>query len=189
MGVLTEAMMRLRGEIGAWRHERAALQNDLVRQTDERRTGVSALCAAFARDRAGAHRAWSGPTLSERRAAERQRRLLAEEATAKAEQERERQRLAEEAKAKAEQERERQRLAEEAKVKAEQERERQRLAEEAKAKAEREREQQRLAEEAKAKAKREEQLPATVKSRPHGHDAVQPVAHTQGTPLKGLKKH
>ena len=155
VGVLTEAMMRLRGEIGAWRHERAALQNDLVRQTDERRTGVSALCAAFARDRAGAHRAWSGPTLSERRAAERQRRLLAEEATAKAEQERERQRLAEEAKAKAE----------------------------------REREQQRLAEEAKAKAKREEQLPATVKSRPHGHDAVQPVAHTQGTPLKGLKKH
>jgi hypothetical protein len=65
VGVLTKTMMRLRGEIGAWRHERVALQADLVRQTDERRTRVSALCAGFARDRAGARRAWFGPTLSE----------------------------------------------------------------------------------------------------------------------------
>ena len=85
VGVLTETMMRLRGEIGAWRHSRVALQADLVRRTDERRTRVSALCAVFARDRAGARRAWFGPTVSERRAAERQQQQqLAEEARAKA---------------------------------------------------------------------------------------------------------
>ena len=84
MGVLTETMMRLRGEIGAWRHERVVLQHDLARQTEERRTRVSALRAVFARDRAGAHRAWFGPTLYERRAAERQRQRLAEGAKAKA---------------------------------------------------------------------------------------------------------
>jgi len=101
VGVLTETMMRLRGEIGAWRHGRVALQADLVRQTDERRTRVSALCTGFARDRAGARRAWFGPTLSERQTAERQKqRRLAEEATAKAQAERQR-RLTEEARAKA----------------------------------------------------------------------------------------
>ena len=72
MGVLTEATMRLREEIVALRRMRMALRGDLVRQTDERRTRVSALCAGFARDRAGAHRAWFGPTLSERQTAERQ---------------------------------------------------------------------------------------------------------------------
>jgi hypothetical protein len=85
MGVLTEATMRLRKEMMAWRHMRVALRNDLVRQTDERRTRVSALCGGFARDRAGAHRAWFGPTLFESQTAERQqRRGLVEAARAKA---------------------------------------------------------------------------------------------------------
>ena len=132
MGVLTETMMRLRGEIGAWRHERVVLQHDLARQTEERRTRVSALRAVFARDRAGAHRAWFGPTLYERRAAERQRQRLAEGAKAKAQREREQQRRAEEAKAKAQREHEQQqRLAEEAKAKAQRKHEQQRRAEEA----------------------------------------------------------
>ena len=85
MGVLTEATMRLREEVMAWRHMRVALRGDLVRQTDERRTRVSALCAGFASDRARAHRAWFGATLSERQTAERQhRRRLVEAARAKA---------------------------------------------------------------------------------------------------------
>ena len=85
MGVLTETMMRLREEIGAWRHVRVALQADLVRQTEQRRTRVSALFAGFARDRAGARRAWFGPALSERQTAEiQQQRRLAEEARSKA---------------------------------------------------------------------------------------------------------
>jgi hypothetical protein len=46
-----------------------ALLGDLVRQTGERRNRVSALCAGFARDRAGAHRAWFGPLLFEGRTA------------------------------------------------------------------------------------------------------------------------
>jgi hypothetical protein len=60
MGVLTETTMRLREEIVASRHARAALRGNLVRQADERRTQVSALCAGFASDRAGAQRAWAG---------------------------------------------------------------------------------------------------------------------------------
>ena len=60
MGVLTDATVRLREEMVAWRHMRVALRDDLVRQTDERRSSVSALCAGFARDRAGAQRAWVG---------------------------------------------------------------------------------------------------------------------------------
>jgi hypothetical protein len=85
MGVLTETTMRLREEMMAWRHVRVALRGDLVRQTDERRARVSALCAGFASDRAGARRAWFGPTLSEGQTAERQnRRRLAEAARAKA---------------------------------------------------------------------------------------------------------
>jgi hypothetical protein len=85
VGVLTETAMRLRDEIVDLRHARVALRGDLVRQTDERRTRVAALCAGFARDRAGALRAWCGPTRSERQTAERPvRRKLAEEATAKA---------------------------------------------------------------------------------------------------------
>jgi hypothetical protein len=137
MGVITESMMRLRGEIGAWRHERAALQNDLIRRTNERRTRVSALRATFVHDLAGAHRAWFGPTLSERRAAEKQ------------------QQQAEEAKAKAQQEQDQQRRVEEAKAKAQREQEQQRRVEEAKAKAQREQEQQRRPEEVKTKSRRE----------------------------------
>ena len=62
MGVLTVTMTGLRDAIVSSRQARVALLGELVRQTDERRTQVSALCAAFARDRAGAHRAWSGLT-------------------------------------------------------------------------------------------------------------------------------
>jgi hypothetical protein len=87
MGVLTEAMMRLRGEIGVWRDKRAILQHDLSRQAKERRAGVSASRAGFARDRAGAHRAWFGPTLSERQAAERQQQRVADAGKAKAQRE------------------------------------------------------------------------------------------------------
>jgi hypothetical protein len=94
MGVLTETMMRLRGEIGTWHHERVVLRHDLVRQVNERRVRVSALRATFARDRAGAHRAWFGPTQSERRTEE-------SEARAQREQEQEQRRLAEEARIKA----------------------------------------------------------------------------------------
>ena len=71
MGVLTEAMMRLRDEIVSSRHVRVALLGDLVRQTNERCAQVSALCAGFAGDRAGAHRAWFGPVLSERQTSEK----------------------------------------------------------------------------------------------------------------------
>ena len=104
MGVLTEAMMRLQGEIGGWRHERVVMQHDLARQANERRSRVSALRAAFVRDRAGAHRAWFGPTLSERRAEERQQQQLAKETRAELQRVHKQQRLAEEAKAKAQQE-------------------------------------------------------------------------------------
>lgn len=92
MAVLTETMMRLRGEIGTWRRERVVLQHDLARQVKERRIRVSTLRATFARDRAGAHRAWFGPTLSERQA---------EEAEARTQRRHEQQRLAEEARTKA----------------------------------------------------------------------------------------
>ncbi|HUY13901.1 MAG TPA: hypothetical protein VMX16_09780 [Terriglobia bacterium] len=84
MGILTETMTRLRDEIVSSRHARVALRGDLVHQTDERRSQVSALCTAFARDRAGAHRAWFGRTPAQREAAERERqRTMAELASAK----------------------------------------------------------------------------------------------------------
>ena len=70
MGVLTESMMRLRDEILSSRHLRVALRDDLVRQTSERCGLVTALCAGFARDRAGAHMAWFGPLLFEGQIAE-----------------------------------------------------------------------------------------------------------------------
>lgn len=104
MGVLTEAMMRLQGEIGAWRHERVVMQHDLARQANERRSRVSALRAGFARDCAGARRAWFGPTLSERRAEQRQQQQLAKETRAEVQREHKQQRLAEEAKAKTQRE-------------------------------------------------------------------------------------
>jgi len=59
MGPLTESMTRLRDEILAWRHMREAFCHQLARQAQERRTHMYALCAAFARDRDGARRAWS----------------------------------------------------------------------------------------------------------------------------------
>jgi len=65
VGVLTVTMTGLRDAIVSSRQARVALLGDLVRQTGERRTRVSALCAGFARDRAGAHRAWFGPLLFE----------------------------------------------------------------------------------------------------------------------------
>jgi hypothetical protein len=104
MGVLTEAMMRLQGEIGAWRHERVVMQHDLARQANERRSRVSALRAGFARDCAGARRAWFGPTLSERRAEQRQQQQLAKDTRAEVQREHKQQRLAEEAKAKTQRE-------------------------------------------------------------------------------------
>ena len=67
MGVLTDTMTRLRDEIVSSRHVRVALLGDLVRQTSQRCAHVSALCAGFARDRAGAHLAWFGPALSAER--------------------------------------------------------------------------------------------------------------------------
>ena len=85
MGVLTVTMTGLRDAIVASRQARVALRGDLVRQTDERRTRVSALCAGFASDRAGAHCAWFGPALFEVRTAEGPpRRERAEAAKAKA---------------------------------------------------------------------------------------------------------
>ena len=85
MGVLTEATMRLQKEMAALRQVRVALRSDLVRQTGDLRTRVSALCAGFASARAGAHRVWFGPTLFEGRTAERHpQRRPAQEARAKA---------------------------------------------------------------------------------------------------------
>ncbi len=85
MGILTNAMMRLRDDIVSSRHSRLAFRGELVRWTAERRSQVSALCTAFARDRAGARRAWFGRTPAEREAAEREKqRRLAEETKAKA---------------------------------------------------------------------------------------------------------
>jgi len=59
MGVLTQEMTRLRDEIVSSSHARMALRGTLIRQTEQRRAQVFDLCAAFARNRAGAHRAWS----------------------------------------------------------------------------------------------------------------------------------
>ena len=73
MGVLTVTMTGLRDAIATSRQARVALLGDLVRQTGERRMGVSTLCAGFARDRAGAHRAWFGPLLFEGRTPEKHR--------------------------------------------------------------------------------------------------------------------
>ena len=188
VGVLTETMMRLRGEIGSWRHVRVALQADLVRQTDERRAWVSALCAGFARDRAGARRAWCGPTLSERQTAERQQqRKLAAEARAKIQ--------AAEARAKAQ--------AAEARAKAQAEEARAKVhAEEARAKVQAEEARAKVqAAEARAKVQAVQQPPATAKAEPQRHEPAKPVPapaarppvaplpQAQRPPFKGSKKH
>lgn len=73
MGVLTKGILRLRDEIVSARHSRLAFRGELVRQTAERRSQVSALCTGFAGDRAGAHRAWFGRTPIGREAAGREK--------------------------------------------------------------------------------------------------------------------
>jgi membrane protein involved in colicin uptake len=167
MGALTEAMMRLRGEIGGLRHARVVMQHDLARQANERRRRVSALRAGFARDCAGAHRAWFGPTLSERRAEQRQQQQLAKETRAEVQREHMQQRLAEEAKAKAQREHEQQRLAEEAKAKTQ----REQLAP------------------AKAKSRPLGHNPPKPVAAPAARPPVAPLAHAHRLPLKGSKKH
>jgi hypothetical protein len=62
VGALTESMTQLREEIVGWRQARASLGAARIQETAERRDQVSALCAGFARDRAGAQRAWRGLT-------------------------------------------------------------------------------------------------------------------------------
>lgn len=67
LDVLTENMTRLRDEIVSLRQARVAFRGELARQ-------VAALCGAFARDRAGARRAWfAAPVSKLRTSAERQR--------------------------------------------------------------------------------------------------------------------
>jgi len=65
MGMLTSAMTRLRDEIVSSRRTRVEFRGELARRGAERRGEVSALCAGFARDRAGAHRAWFGRPAAE----------------------------------------------------------------------------------------------------------------------------
>ena len=85
MGILTSAMMRLRDEIVSSRHSRLNFRSEVVRQAAQRRSQVSALCTAFAHDRAGAHRAWFGRMPAEREVAEGEKqRRLAELANANA---------------------------------------------------------------------------------------------------------
>lgn len=52
MGVLTNDMTRLRGDIGGLRGERRALINDLSHRTRERRSAVAAMQAGFRRSHA-----------------------------------------------------------------------------------------------------------------------------------------
>jgi hypothetical protein len=78
-------MTGLRDAIVSSRQVRMALRSDLIRQAGERRTRVSALCAGFASDRAGARRAWFGPAPFEGRTAETPpQRGVVEAAAAKA---------------------------------------------------------------------------------------------------------
>ena len=81
MGELTKSMTLLRNEIVNCRRARREMQNELARQTKERRKQVSAMCAAFARDRAGAHLVWFGPAVSESRAAKIQKQQQPAEKT------------------------------------------------------------------------------------------------------------
>jgi hypothetical protein len=89
MGVLTQTMTRLHDEIVSASRSRQTLRGELIRQTEERRSQVSALCNGFASDLAGAHRAWLGrtplrhsPAARESEAAEQQP-IAAHSATAK----------------------------------------------------------------------------------------------------------
>jgi len=71
MGDLTQTMTRLHEEIVSANRSRQALRSQLIRQTADRRTHVSALCAGFASDLAGARQAWMGRTTSGRSVATR----------------------------------------------------------------------------------------------------------------------
>ena len=62
MGVLTQTMTKLRNEIVSAKHARQASQEEREQQTSDRRSEVSTLRTGFARDRAGARRAWLGLT-------------------------------------------------------------------------------------------------------------------------------
>jgi hypothetical protein len=63
--MFTSAMTHLRDEIVSSRRARMEFRGALARRGAQRREQVSALCAGFARDRAGAHRAWFGGTAAE----------------------------------------------------------------------------------------------------------------------------
>ena len=65
MGVLTQTMTKLRNEIVSAKRARQASQEEREQQTADRRSQVSALCTGFARDLAGAHRAWLGRTTAQ----------------------------------------------------------------------------------------------------------------------------
>ena len=65
MGVLTQTMTKLRNEIVSAKRARQTSQEECEQQASDRRSQVSALCTAFARDRAGARRAWLGRTTTE----------------------------------------------------------------------------------------------------------------------------
>ena len=74
MGVLTQTMTKLRNEIMSAKHARQASQEEREQQTADRRSQVSALCTGFARDLAGAHRAWLGQTTAKTTGKQRQHR-------------------------------------------------------------------------------------------------------------------
>ena len=74
MGVLTQTMTKLRNEIVSAKHARQASQEEREQQTADRRSQVSALCTGFARDLAGAHRAWLGQTTAKTNGKQRQHR-------------------------------------------------------------------------------------------------------------------
>ena len=74
MGVLTQTMTKLRNEIMSAKHARQVSQEEREQQTADRRSQVSALCTGFARDLAGAHRAWLGRTTAETTGKQRQHR-------------------------------------------------------------------------------------------------------------------
>jgi hypothetical protein len=74
MGVLTQTMTKLRNEIMSGRRARQTSQEEREQQTADRRSQVSTLCTAFARDRAGAQRAWLGRTTVDTRGKQGRRR-------------------------------------------------------------------------------------------------------------------
>lgn len=189
MGVLTESMMRLRDEIHTWSQTRLALQSDLVRQTAERRHRVSAMCTAFALDRAGAQRAWYGPKVAERRSALQRNRQPQQVAAATAVEDARSQ--VEAARARAEDEA--RRHAEAAEARADEEARQQ----QARTKIQGEEEARRQADAAQPEAEQEQDAPE-LRARPQRQKVTNTAsgnplaAHSQPAPRshrKGLKKH